>query len=142
MKYDENFTRRLRGVLSDFQSKKKRAEQDQESYDDFRANHPEKATNHRGEPRWEGSEAQRQLKEDIANQYHWDKTPKELWEHPERTVYKDLPLTVFRDHIYQEERLIKHQNLTKLERAKKGHIDNEEEEKKQELGGGDVEQDG
>jgi hypothetical protein len=128
MEYDNDFTRRLLGVKADHKSKQSRKEQDQASFDDFRANHPEVAINHRGEPRWEGSEAQRQLKEDIANQYHWDKSPRELWEHPERTVYKNYLLETFRGHIYQEERLIKHQNLTRIERAKKGYVDNVNDE--------------
>jgi hypothetical protein len=110
-------------------SKLQRAALDQASFDDFRANHPEKDFNSRGEPRWEGSAAQKQLKEDVSNQFHWDKTPKELFNNPERQVYRDHfgdeGLQYFRNHIYQEERLAKFENLTKQERAKTGHTDDD-----------------
>ena len=131
MKYDQNFSRRLNDVRKDHLSKLERAALDQASFDDFRANHPVKEFNIRGEPRWEGSAAQKQLKDDVSNQHHWGKTPKELYEDPNRQVYRDHfgedgeGLRHFRNHIYQEERLIKFQNLTLQEKAKSGHLDDE-----------------
>jgi hypothetical protein len=119
---DDLFTDHLRAVKNDVISKIKRADLDQEAFNNFRANHPVKATNHREEPRWEGSEAQRQLKEDVANQYHCDKAPQVLWNDPERACYKAYPLAVFRSHIYQEERLIKFQMYTAMEGKKKGKV--------------------
>ena len=114
--HDQTFSRRLNDVRKDHLSKLERAALDQASYDNFRANHPMKEFNVRGEPRWEGSAAQKQLKEDVSSQHH-------------RQVYRDHfgedgeGLRHFRNHIYQEERLIKFQNLTIQERAKLGHTD-------------------
>jgi len=124
MKYDEAFTRRLGAVQKDFIKKADRATHDQASFDNYRQSHPVEAMNQRGEPRWEGSIAQAQLKKDIQEQYHVGKLPKELWEDEgeSRNSYKDYPLKVFRDHIYQEIRLRKWQYYTIKERKKKGDI--------------------
>ena len=124
MEYNDAFTRRLGSVKKDFEKKAKRATLDQASFDNYRLNHPEEALNHRGEPRWEGSLAQAQLKKDVEEKYHLGKKPKELWEDKgeDRKSYKDYPLKVFRDHIYQEIRLKKWQHYTIQERMKKGLV--------------------
>ena len=67
---------------------------------------PAATHNHRGEPRWEGSEAQRLLKLDVDEQNHETMTPIQLYRsRPE--YYENYPLLVFQKHIYQEVRLRK-----------------------------------
>lgn len=51
-------------------------------------------------PRWDGSAAQRLLKEDIGNKKHVGVKPQDLRE--TRDEYKAFPKEVFRKHIQQE----------------------------------------
>lgn len=62
--------------------------------------YPKKATNIRGEPRWEGSAAEKFLKKDVDDGLHLGKDLKELW--ATRDEYKAFTKTVFRKHIDQE----------------------------------------
>jgi hypothetical protein len=64
--------------------------------------YPKKTHNHRGEPRWEVSEAERLLTLDIDKGKNKSLKPIDL--HHSRNEYKMYPLTVFRNHIDQEER--------------------------------------
>jgi hypothetical protein len=50
--------------------------------------------------RWDGSEAERVLKLDVANGLHINLTPKNF--HRSRPEYQVFSLKVFRGHIYQE----------------------------------------
>ena len=60
-------------------------------------------TNHRGELRWEGSEAERLLRLDMDEGKHTTMTPFDLY--CSRSEYSDhYPLKVSRKHIDQEER--------------------------------------
>jgi DNA repair exonuclease SbcCD nuclease subunit len=88
-----------------------------------------KPTTAEGEPRWEGSLAQAQLKKDVEEKYQVGKKPKELWEDngENRESYRDYPLQVFRDHIYQEIRLRKWINFTIQERREKGLVLDDED---------------
>jgi hypothetical protein len=70
-----------------------------------RALFPAPTHNYRNEPRWEGSEAQRLLKEDVSANRHAATPPKQLYN--SRPEYQDYPLKVFREHIYQEVRFVK-----------------------------------
>jgi hypothetical protein len=75
--------------------------------------HPLKQSNVKGEPRWEGSEAQRLLKLDVDNGVHlqanYDK-PSKLRD--SREAYKEFGKEKFWKHLYQE---IK---------SRKGHVGN------------------
>ena len=51
---------------------------------------------------WDGSDAQLLLMIDVKCNMHKVMKPKQLWEY--RPEYKEFPLDVFRDHIYQESR--------------------------------------
>lgn len=54
-------------------------------------------------PKWQGSEAQRLLRDDLVCLARFgvdNVAPRELWEY--REVYQDFPLSVFRNHIYKE----------------------------------------
>ena len=66
---------------------------------------PTPMINHRGEPQWHGSNAERLLKADIAAKVNEAMTPKQM--HCSREEYKIYPLEVFRKHIHQEVRLQK-----------------------------------
>jgi len=59
----------------------------------------------RGYPRWDQSDAFKLLKQDIADGKQDEMAPQQL--HQSRDEYKDFPLEVFRNHIYQELREIR-----------------------------------
>lgn len=95
---------RFRARLNDLR-KKVTAEKNRSTFDSValardRLNFPKKATNHRGEPRWEGSEAERLLKKDIEDGKHKNLKPKALYE--SQNEYMKYSLAAFRGHIYQE----------------------------------------
>lgn len=117
MKYDEAFIRRIQSVRDDHLKKVKRSEEDLAAYTVAKLNHPTPELNGRGEPKWNGSEAQKQLKELIAKQEHVGKEPRELWTN--NNEFQKYGLKSFRDHIYQEQRLQKFQNyVEQLKQAK------------------------
>ena len=116
MSYDANFRSRLKAVKEDLCMKKSRAIADQEAYDNFRRNHPRPTHNARGEPIWDGSQAQALLKEDMADGLHVGKEPKQVW--LSRPEFQEFLLDVFRDHIYQEQRLWKLENFLKAKADK------------------------
>lgn len=64
--------------------------------------HPKPTHNHRGEPRWEGSEAEQLLQFDVDEGKHESMKPQELYH--SRKEYQNYTLDVFRGHIYQEEK--------------------------------------
>ena len=61
-----------------------------------------------GEPRWEGSEAERFLKQDIADKKHVGVLPNDLYK--SRPEYQVFTLAKFRGHIKQEVATIKYIN--------------------------------
>jgi len=62
-----------------------------------------------GMPRWEGSEAERLMKQDMKEGKHAGLTPLAFRAtHP--TNFGPIPLPIFRDHIYQELKLWKFHN--------------------------------
>jgi len=71
--------------------------------------------NHRGEERWEGSETQKLLKQDIADKKHIGLTPTQFM--ATRPEYGALPRFVIKGHVEQEVRL---QKFLKQYRAKFG----------------------
>jgi hypothetical protein len=62
--------------------------------------HPRPTLAHGGYPRWDGSEAERFLKEDIDNGLHSQMPAQDLRE--TRAAYMLFPKKVFSDHINQE----------------------------------------
>ena len=104
LKYDSDFTRRLKSVETYYVKKHKRQLDDQIAYDLFRTNNPIK-----WEGRWAGSDAQKDFKDDMAAGKNKEyKTPKEF--HESNPKFKEFGLTKFRNHIYQENRLVKFNN--------------------------------
>ena len=70
-----------------------------------KANHPTPAFNCRGEPQWNGSEAQKLLKALVSEGKHMGEEPKKL--HAAKPEFEVHSLQTFRDHICQEERRLK-----------------------------------
>ncbi len=112
MKCDDAFARRLKTVRDDYMKKVDRRDKDFVAFQRAKQNHPTPALNSRGEPQWNGSEAQRLLKELVASGGHEGIAPKELWQSSDE--YQKYTLQSFRDHIYQEERLLKFRNYLEM----------------------------
>lgn len=117
MQYDDTFVRRLGSVRDDYIKKVERSKKDQEAYNLAKQNHPTPKLDSRGRPQWNGSTAQKLLKEMIAEGKHVGKQPETIWKSKE--AYRVYSLQTFRDHIYQEQRLLKFRNYTESLRKKK-----------------------
>ena len=109
MPYDSTFTRRLWDLRDIVKKKLDRVVADQLAFDIYRRNHPIQTHNSNGELRWEGSEAERLLKEDMKKGLHIDKKPSEL--QATKEAYMQFSKERFRKHIHQEMRLWKMENL-------------------------------
>ena len=99
----ENFPSRLRSARQHIACKNDRAASDCAALAHDRKIYPKPDNNHRGEPRWEGSEAERLLRNDMDEDKHKQMKPELLYNAREE-YYKNYPLKVFREHIYQEEK--------------------------------------
>lgn len=72
-------------------------------------------TNYRGEPRWQGSDTETLMKEDVGSGVHLTMTPAEFYDsRPEYQVYSEW---VIRQHIYQEVKFQKY-SLYRSEKKK------------------------
>ena len=100
MECDGTFVRRLCNLRMAAKEGKKRADEDAALFDIAKANHPVPKFNHRGEPQWNGSDAQTLLKQDMDDGKHRDMKPKDLWESRQECMM--FQLATFRDHIHQE----------------------------------------
>jgi len=106
------FSSRLSSLRTTISECNDRAARDQEAFDNFVANHPETSLfSHHGYIQWQGSEAQKLLKEDLENNLHETMEKKDLFRsRPE--YYENFPLNVFRDKVYQEIRTAKYLHTT------------------------------
>ena len=95
------FTDRLRRARIGYLKNVSLAKSDSEALIHDRLIHPERQTNDRNERRWDGSEAQSLLRQDVRESIHKNMKPNEL--HRSREEYGQFPLPQFRQHIYQEE---------------------------------------
>ena len=98
----EKFQEFLEAMRVSIRNNKHRAARDAMAVTQFRQLHPKPAKNHRGEPRWEGSAAEAQLKKDIDNGVHLVKRPSEM--RAETIVYQQYYLRTIISHIDQEVR--------------------------------------
>jgi hypothetical protein len=104
--YKNKFANRLRYMRKQLVDKDGLADDDNAALVHDRLLFPAPTHNHRGEPRWPGSEAERFLKLDIDACKHEMMAPLQL--HGTRAeYYENYPLAVFRKHIHQEVRLRK-----------------------------------
>lgn len=94
------FSSRLSGLRKIFARDMDQAKDDMAAFADSRLNNTIHTHNTRGYPEWDGSKAQSALNDDIEMGLTAEMEPAELWEF--RLVYKEFPLEVFRDHIYQK----------------------------------------
>ena len=123
MTYDGTFQRRLRALRDQIKHKVDRVAIDQQAYDVFRKNNPKRQYNDAGQIRWEGSEAEYYLKEDMKANKHVGMQPQAFRE--TRPEYMMFSKKVFQKHIHQEKRLWKLENYLqakaegKKKRAKK-----------------------
>ena len=104
-------------MRDDHVKKLNRCEKDLQAYLIAKQNHPTPEFNARGEPQWNGSEAQRLLKAMVRENRHVGVEPKTLWQSNE--AYMVYTLQTFRDHIYQEERLVKFDNYLGMLKKRK-----------------------
>jgi len=107
----EQFGNRLKDLRLALKTKKDRSAMELAALHHDRLIYPTQAFNSLGKPRWEGSEAQSLLKEDMDNSMHETMRPKALWN--TREEYKKFELEVFRKHIDQETRRRKYINYLK-----------------------------
>lgn len=130
MDYDAAFKRRLLKLRKDFALGKDRANRDLNAFNIAKANHPAPTLNHRDEPQWNGSDAQRLLAIDMENKKHFDLKPEHLWE--SREEYQYFYLETFRNHIHQADQTRKYLNTLrkrkedKLEELKEEALKREE----------------
>ena len=123
-KFKSNFAR----LCLDVKEQKKKARFCDEALKHDRAIHPTPLhgmRNFQRVPRWEGSDAQKELADDIASNKHTTMTPSEL--QASRASYSQFPTTMFRNHIYQEEKSVKFRYYLSVRAFKK----KDEKEKKQ-----------
>jgi hypothetical protein len=117
MQCDDAFVRRLKTVRDDYLKKVQRCERDEEAFNMAKKNHPTPEFNHRGEPQWHGSAAQNLLKAAVEAGQHKGVEPKVLWQ--SKLEYQVYSLHSFRDHVYQEKRLLKFRYYVHLLKKKK-----------------------
>ena len=108
------FSNRLKSLRTTISECSARAALDQEAFDNFQQNHPVPSVfSHKGYIQWQGSEAQRLCREDIANKVHESMSRREL--HGSRPEYfENFPLKVFRDKVNQEIRTAKYLHTLKV----------------------------
>ena len=131
MEYDATFKRRLLSLRKQVQEGTQRAEADLISFNVAKKNHPPPQHNHRGEPQWSGSEAQRLLKMDMDNKRHFDLKPEHLWN--SRPEYGKFDLSTFRDHLWQEHKTRKYLYTLKLRTQQKAAERRAEAKKKYDI---------
>lgn len=98
----KKFTERLRVARSKTMEMNARSAFDDAAIASDHLVFPRKDTNFLNKPRWEGSKAQGLLRIDVAAKLHLNMKPKELY--AARCEYREFDLSIFRGHIYQEER--------------------------------------
>ena len=102
MAYDEDrFVCNLKNLKVAVKKEKDALDRDHRAYEHDMTLYPRKTESVRGYKMWEGSTAQKLLRQDVKNKVHKNHSPKEL--HRTRPEYLEFPLDVFRKHIYQEE---------------------------------------
>ena len=96
------FSSRLSSLRSIVKERKSRAEIDQQLFEAFISNHPASANSHKGYIQWQGSEAQKLARQDIAEDRHKTPMGKKGLYNSRAEYYENFPLKVFRDKLNQE----------------------------------------
>lgn len=100
MEYNANFGTRFNGLKEIVLESNRRRDEDAADFKMFRELHPRPPVDRRGDPFWDGSQAQERLKRDLDNPEFSNMKPSKLWE--SRELYQQWSLSVFRGHIHQE----------------------------------------
>lgn len=100
--YRKNFGTNLRNLQKMIRENQAKADSDAAALAHDRRIFPPLANTSKGYPRWDGSDAQQLLREDVDAGLTRSHDPKVL--HQMRPAFQAFPLGVFRDHIHQEER--------------------------------------
>jgi hypothetical protein len=126
----------LRNFKTNFKTLKKAVEVEQGAieFDELaleadNQRHPRNPLTERGYPFWDKHAAQRLLSEDVRAGKTQNLKPSELW--LTRLEYQDFPLSVFRDHKYQEERKMTEGVYWQKKRNDKGRKDHENQVRNQ-----------
>ena len=86
--------------------KEDRSTEDAQALEHDRKIYPPRLVDTKGRPQWAGSQAQKQLRQDIKDGKHKTKKPKELFElNP--LYYEHFDLDFIRNKIYQEVKALK-----------------------------------
>jgi len=91
---------------------------------------PRNPTTDRGYLRWDGHKAQKQLESDVKTDCLNGKDPKEIHAMTDRE-YSAFPLSIFRKHLYQEQRKLRVAVALQHRRNKKGYSLYEAEKKQE-----------
>lgn len=108
----KKFSSRVSSLRRTIRNAYDRASWDQEAFTNFVSNHQPAFFSHKGYIQWQGSDAQRCLKEDLEAGLHESMEKKELYKsRPE--YYENFPLSQFRDKLSQETKTAKYLNYLK-----------------------------
>jgi hypothetical protein len=103
----KKFASRIRALRKQIQAETGAVASDEAAHAHDRVLRPTPTHNYRGEPRWEGSEAQRLLKLDVAAGKHLSIKPSQF--HASRVEYtQHYSVKTIREHIYQEQKYVKY----------------------------------
>jgi hypothetical protein len=110
-------------VKNNSKNKMKRDAVDKANLEAFWVKHPKRDVNTNGTPRWEGSEAECLLRNDLEeilklpeNEIKTKLVPKVLYHQQDRPAYRVFSLPIFRNHIYQEQRFRKFLRYSEAEK--------------------------
>lgn len=98
----DKFGGRLATARKRVSLKVKRRDQDQEAFEAYARNHERSLVDAKGEPQWDTSDAQKQLREDMSADLHTTLTTTQLYE--SQQVYQDYSFATFTSKIVQETR--------------------------------------
>ena len=118
MNYNEAFQRRLKSVEEKYSKKLERKAADRQAFDIYRRNHPIEPCNEAGELRWDGSDAQALLKEDMELGKHTEYAGRPRAFRETRPEYQQFSKKQIREHIQQEKRLGKFKNYLEKQNDK------------------------
>ena len=124
---ENNFINNFNSLKEKIETKKCAVEFDKHWYEQDQILYPASAINKRGDKRYEGSEAERQLKQDVIAGRSKGRAPKEMWISNPAYHQNSLTLKQFWSHKYQEERALKEKVYWQKKRNEKGKKDHDKE---------------
>ena len=122
----KNFENNFSALKEKIQTDKEAVEFDKLRFVHDRNLHPASTTNKRGDKRYEGSAAERKLKQDVNAGKSKGRLPKEMWL-SDPVYYEYLTLKQFRSHKYQEERSLTEKVYWQKKRNEKARKEHEKQ---------------